>query len=306
MAGLLLPAGWRARQSRQQFGLDPGEAREFTFECDTTDEAGPPPYTLTAAATLGNELARHAQAVWPAQAVRRSIEVGYGLADWEGIDPVVLEDPDRDLRAEVRTAWDAQHFYFAATVRRSRATFRAGPLPTDGDAIQLAFGAAARADDDFGHAARGQALPAGAFRDTDHLVALIFSADGPQVLRLRMPRMALRSAMPGNLDARRGPVEGSAADIARDPAAPVTLFEAAIPWKALAPLRPETGRMFRFGFRIGDGDGPPLEWARVAGVPDYLAGPGSFLPTAYTRGLPCQTWWTLAGPRPGGEAAAKP
>jgi hypothetical protein len=65
---------------------------------------------------------------------------------------------------------------------------------------------------------------------------------------------------------------------------------------ALAPLKAERGRTFRFSFRIGDGANLPLEWSRVAGVPDYLAGPGSFLPISDADTLPCQTLWTFVGP----------
>jgi hypothetical protein len=233
--------------------------------------------------------------VWPAQTVERTIEVGYGLADWEGIEPVVLEDAVGDVWAEVRTAWDKEFFYFSAAVRRKRATFKAGTHAFGGDAVQLAWGLSRRADDDFGHKAKDLALPAGAFRDTDHLMALTFGRDGAAVVRLRAPRVALRTHWPGNQDGWYGPVQGAVADIARDQAIGYTLFEAAIPMKELAPLKGARGRIFRFGFRIGNGDGRPLEWSRTAGVPDYLANPCSFLPASLADGLPCQTWWGMTG-----------
>ena len=304
MAGLLLPTGWKARQVKTKFGLDGGYAQRFAFECDTTAEGGAPPFSLQAGATLNEELTRRVEKVWPAQAPRRTIEVGYGLADWEGIEPVVVQNESGDVRAEVRTAWDSEFFYVAAAVRRTRATFKTGRYACEGDAIQLAWGLADRADDDFGRKSRGVAMPSGAFRDTDHLIALTATKDGAQALRLRQPRVAFRDHVPGNQDPWFGPVPGAQADIARDRDNPVTIFEAAIPFKALAPLRGESGRVFRFALRIGDGDRPPLEWAREAGVPDYLAGPGSFLPVSYVDGLPCQTFWSLVGPVPGGQPPA--
>ena len=299
VAGLLLPEGWRARQGKHKFPLEPGQTREVTFECDVPQEAGRGPYTIEAVVSLDEQYVRCKQNVWPAQVVRRTIEVGHGFADWEGIDPVVVEDAGGDVWAEVRTAWDKAFFYFAAAVRRKRSTFIASTHAYQGDAIQLAWGLSRRADDDFGHKTTGLSLPAGAFRDTDHLMALTFGRDGAGVVRLRSPRVVLRTHWPGNQDAWYGPVEGAVADIARDQAIGYTLYEAAIPLKELAPLKGEPGRIFRFGFRIGNGQGRPLEWSQEAGVPDYLANPCSFLPTSMADGLPCQTWWGMVGERPG-------
>jgi hypothetical protein len=296
MAGLLLPEGWKARQTKQQFGLDGGQAREIVFECDVPADLGPPPYPIQTAVSLGEEWARRTQAVWPTVMPERTIEVGYGTTGWEGIRSVALQSKAGDVKAEVRTAWDAQNFYFAAAVARPRGTFKAGRFAFDGDAIQLAWGAGDRADDDFGRPARDRALPVGAFRDTDHLMAVTFGPSGAQVVRLRGPRIALRAHVPGNLDAWYGPVEGAVADISRDADNNLTLYSAAIPWKALAPLKGERGRTVRFGFRLGNGDDPPLDWSAAAGVPDYLAGPGSFLPISDADTLPCQTLWTLVGP----------
>ena len=295
VAGLLLPEGWRTGQGKQRFSLEAGQAREVTFECDVPPEAGRGPYPIEAVVSLDEQYVRCRQNVWPAQAVERTIEVGFGLSDWEGIDPVVVEGAGGDVWAEVRTAWDKEFFYVSAAVRRKRATFKADTHASQGDAIQLAWGLSNRADDDFGHKAADWALPAGAFRDTDHLMALTFGQKGAALVRLRAPRIALRTHWPGNQDSWYGPVEGAKADIARDEAIGYTLFEAAIPMKELAPLKGERGRVFRFGFRIGNGDGRPLEWSRTAGVPDYLANPCSFLPASMADGLPCQTWWAMTG-----------
>ena len=302
IAGLLLPPPWRARQAKERFGLDPGQAREVTFDCEAPVAKGAeapadaprPPYEIQAAVSLNEEWVRHTQSVWPTVIPQRTIEVGGGLDDWEGVDPVVLASPSGDVQAVVRVAYDAKCFYFSAAVHRERNTYRAGAYVTDGDAVQLAWGLADRADDDFGEPGRDRGLPSGAFRDTDHLMALAFGKDGAQVIRLCGPHMTLRDHVPGNLDPWFGPVEGAEADIARDPEKQITYYEAAIPLAALAPLKAERGRAVRFGFRIGDGDGPPLEWSRAARVPDYLAGPGSFLPMSYAEGLPCQTVWTFA------------
>ncbi len=307
LAGLLMPAGLRARQTKYRFSLDPGQAREVTVEIDAVklaaedekpaalESVAGPPYEIQAVASLGEEWVRRIQPVWPTQAPERTIEVGYGLTGWEGIAPVVVQNEAGDVKAEVRTAWDSKFFYFSAVVHRTRDTFRPGRFASDGDAIQLAWGAADRADDDFGGKARDRSLPVGAFRDTDHLMAVTFMKDGPQIIRLRGPKVALRDHIPGNQDAWYGPVEGATADIARDAPAKATYFAAAIPWQALPPLSGGRGKSFRFGFRIGDGANAPLEWSRAACVPDFLAGPGSFLPISRTDGLPCQTRWTLMG-----------
>jgi hypothetical protein len=296
VAGILAPEGWRVRQAKQRFGLDGGQGREVTFECDAPAAGGAGPYPMEAVVSLNEEFVRYKQAVWVAQAPEGVIEVGYGLGAWEGIPPVLLRNAAGDVQAEVRTAWDAKFFYFSAAVQRQRATYRGGRFAFDGDAIQLGWGLADRADDDFGHRGRERALPAGAVRDTDHLMALTFGKDGAQVIRLRGPRIALRARYPGNADPWYGPVAGSTAAIARDDASGRTIYEAAIPMKALAPLGGQRGRVFRFGFRIGDAGRPPLEWARAAGAADFIANPCSFLPTGFTEGLACQTWWGLVGP----------
>ena len=299
MAGLLMPPGWKSRQSKYQFALDPGQAREVAFDLDVPADVGPPPYAIQAAATVNEELASRSPAVWPTMIPEKTIEVGYGLDDWQGIGPVVVASLSGEVKAEVRAAWDSKFFYFSAVVHRDRGGFRAGRFASDGDAVQLAWGLADRADDDFGQRGRDRAYPVGAFRDTDHLLAVTFGKDGAQVVRLRGPRQVLRDHVPGNQDSWYGPIDGAQADIARDEEKKVTIFEAAVPLSALAPLRGERGRTLRFGFRIGDGDRPPLEWSRAAAVPDFLAGPGSYLPISYAEGLPCQTVWTMSGPPAG-------
>jgi len=291
-AGLLVPEGWTVSEKKRRFDLEPGAAAEVTFACEMPDDAGPPPYAMEAVVSLDEEFVSRRQNVWMAQAPQRTIEVGYGLDDWGGIRPVVLATADGAVRAEVRTAWDSEAFYVAVRVRRKRPTFQAGALAFDGDAVQLAWGIGPRADDDFGHPARGRALPVGVFRDTDHLMALTFGADGAQVIRLRRPRVTLRAHVPGNQDPWYGPVEGGQAAIARDNATGCTVYEAAIPWDQLTPLAGKRGRTFRFGVRVGNGAEPPLAWSQTVGVPEFLANPSSFFPLSAST-LPCQTWWSL-------------
>jgi hypothetical protein len=320
VAGLQPPPGWKMRQEKQGVGLAGGEARELVFDMVRETpapeaKAGVPnslsaravsgPVEISIAVSLSEDWVRRTQQVWPTVTPERTIEVGYGLADWAGIDPVPLASDSGTAQVEVRTAWDAENFYFAAVVHRDREAFRVGRFASDGDAIVLAWGVGDRADDDFSNPARGAGLPSGAFRDTDHVIALTFTSSGAQAIRLHGPRMMLRDHVPGNLDAWYGPVEGAKVDIARDAKQKVTIYEAAIPLKALAGLRAERGRTVRFSFRIGDGNGPPLEWSRAAGVPDYLAGPGSFLPLSSVEGLPCQTLWTFTGPTPGEKTPDK-
>jgi hypothetical protein len=244
---------------------------------------------------------RRTQYVQWAQTPERTITVGDGLLNWDGIRPVRVQSESSGTFADVWTAWDRQNFYFAAAVHRQRAGYRGGANAFDGDAIQLGWGTGTRADDDFGHRGVGKALPAGAFRDTDYLVALAFGREGAQVIRLRRPGVALRAHLAQNMDPWYGPVEGARVVIGRDEEAGVTIYEAAIPMKELAPLAGQRDRLYRFAFRIGDGLNPPLDWAREAGVPDYLANPASFLPVSEAS-LPCQTYWMMVGPRPNPSA----
>jgi len=298
-AALLLPPGWTSRQGKQRFGLDPGQVQEVVFECDLAKDAGPPPYEIEAVLEADGAWVRRAQPVQPTAIPRRTIRVGFGLSDWDGISPVHLGGTDGRPAADVWAAYDDHYFYVAARVARERDAFLSAADAWGGDAIQLGFGLRPRADDDFGHPSRG--LPAGAFRDTDHLMAITLGEGGAQVVRLRGTQIVLRSHREGNLDPWFGPVEGAEASIVRDPAGRVTLYEVAIPLKALAPLKGQRGESLRFGFRIGSGAASPLDWARAAGTPDDLANPASFLPTSDASTLPCQTPWVLTGPVPGGS-----
>jgi hypothetical protein len=302
VAGIKAPDGWKVRPDRERFSLGSGQAKELTFDLERIAPApgeaaaSAPAPELATALLLGEEWMRRTQVPLLTQTPERTVDVGYGLEDWKGIEPVRVANETGAVRAEVRTAWDAKFFYFAAAVYRDRDSYIRGRTAADGDAIQLAWGLDDRADDDFGNRGRERAFPAGAFRDTDHLMAITFGKDGPQVLRLRGPHILLRDHVAGNQDSWFGPVEGAAADISRDLDGKVTLYEAAIPLKALAPLKAERGRTFRFSFRIGDAARAPLEGARAAGVPDFLAGPGSFLPLSSLEGLPCQMTWKFTGP----------
>ena len=298
-AALLLPAGWTTRQAKQRFGIDPGEVREAVFDCDLAKDAAPPPCRIEAVLEADGAWTRRAQQVQPAWIPRRTIRVGFGLSDWEGIAPVRLEGGPGQAAAEVRAAYDGRFFYFAAQVARDRGSFLSAANGYGGDAIQLGFGLRPRADDDFGHRSRG--LPAGAFRDTDHLMAITLGEVGAQVVRLRGTQVVLRTHREENLDPWFGPVEGAEASIVFDASSGTTIYEAAIPLAALAPLKGERGQALRFAFRIGSGGPRPLDWAQVAGTPDYLANPASFLPTSDADALPCQTRWVLTGPAPGAK-----
>ena len=297
-AALLLPQGWTSRQAKQRFGIDPGEVREVTFDCDLAEDAGPPPHRVEAVLEADGAWTRRVQSVQPTSVPQRTIQVGFGLSDWNGIEPVRLEGAPEQPAAEVRVAYDRNFFYFAAQVARDRDSFLSAANGYGGDAIQLGFGLRPRADDDFGHKSRG--IPAGAFRDTDHLLAITLGQDGAQVIRLRGTAVVLRTRREENLDPWFGPVDGAEASIVFDAASHTTIYEAAIPLEAIQPLKGERGQSLRFAFRIGNGAGKPLDWAHVAGTPDYLANPASFLPTSDAEALPCRTRWVLTGPVPGG------
>ena len=294
---LILPPGWTARKPKRDVRLEPGEAWETAFECDVAADVGPGPYMIGAVAQIDGETVSRVQAVQVAEAPQRSIEVGAGLTDWLGVRPVVLADESGERAAEVRVAWDEEFLYVAAAVKRPRGTFTGGPFAFSGDAIQLGFGLLERADDDFAARGVGAAMPAGAVRDTDHLLAVTYGAAGPEVVRLRGPGMALSARAPGGEDPRYGPVPRAKAAIEYDRPAGRALYEAAIPMKELVPLKAKRGQVLRLAFLIGRAGQPPLEWARQEGVPEYLANPATFLPVSSVT-LPCVTRWSLAGPAP--------
>ena len=294
VASLLAPDGWTVREAKQRASLGPGQVAELVFDCDVAKDPGPGPYRIEAAVQADGEWTRRVQEVQAAWIPKREIRAGLGMAEWAGIAPVRLRGDAAKPSAEVRVAYDASFFYFVARVAREHGGFIATSQAYGGDAIQLAFGLAPRADDDFGHVL--PVLPPGAFRDTDHLFALTMGETRAELVRLRGSGAVLRTHLDGNADPWYGPVDGAQASVQYDEAAGVMVYEAAIPMAALQPLKPAAGQTLRFSFRIGDGKAPPLDWARAAGVPDYLANPTSFLPTTDAEALPCQTRWILTGP----------
>ena len=297
VTGLVPPPGWNVRQTKQSLGLGAGQARELVFDLDRVEpskeapaEFPRPPYELGMAASLSEASIRRTQQVWPTQIPERTIEVGYGLDDWAGVSPVVVTGESPQVRAEVRVAWDADYFYFAAEVHRPRDAFRPGRYASDGDAIQLAWGT----DDG--------AAPADPFSGAGHLAAITFADGKPQVIRLAAPRVFPARPRPRQHGPVVRPRRGGQGRHLRDRSRKVTIFEAAIPLKALDPVRAERGRSIRFAFRIGDGGGQPLDWSRHRRRP-RLPGRAGQLPAPLLRRTPCRA--SVCGPLPGRCPAAR-
>jgi len=178
-----------------------------------------------------------------------------------------------DLSARIWTAWDERAFYVAAEVRDDvhgqqwGGNDLTGREIRRGDCLRFAVDPQPRRDStlrrgyEYGLAAKGQAfagLTAGEFlgwkmsapviRGYEYGLALTFK--GSEAYRYYSP------------DGRQeAPAPGLEAVVVRD--GEFTRYEAAVPWSALEPLRPQVGRWFGFALLLNDEDGSePGSYAR--------------------------------------------
>ncbi len=160
------------------------------------------------------------------------------LDDWPGAFPIVVgtntgerADPQDgpptgpdDLSAEGALMWDASNLYLAVRVRDDihRNTQRDGAL-WDGDGLQLGF-------------APEPYVAASAYYEW----GLALTEQGPQAWSWRAVPPGPTGEIPFPLRIERGTGE--------------TVYEAAIPWQMLAPIRPESGTTFGFGLCVNEQD----------------------------------------------------
>lgn len=165
-----------------------------------------------------------------------------------------------DLSAKVWLTWDDKYLRFAAEVKDD------SHLQNDrlaniwkGDCIQFAINP--------GNDALVPEEGKGQYGPEDYSMGVTLRPEGPVsycwVDRGKFPV--------GEEGARKFPLS-----IKRDETCGITWYEVAIPWKDLAPMKPETGRAFRFNYAILDKDVSekkrPLYWMGLTpGIADGVA-----------------------------------
>lgn len=199
------------------------------------------------------------------------------FAKYKNIAPIVMEGigvlfpssdvsirgdwtDNADLSAKVWLTWDDKYLRFAAEVKDD------SHLQNDhlaniwkGDCIQFAI----NPDNDALMPEEGN----GQYGPEDYSFGMALGAEGP-VSYCWVDR--------GKFPVREEGSKKFPLSIQRDEANGITRYETAIPWKDLAPLKPETGRAFRFNFAILDKDASekerPLYWMGLTpGIVDGIA-----------------------------------
>ncbi len=178
------------------------------------------------------------------------------VEDIRKLEPIVLDSPEKhlssidfavkglwdgieDLSAELRLAWDDEHFHLLALVRDDIMNNTArGYVLWSGDSIQFAFNTRNNATANLLRGIIG--LDA-----DDYLFTAGIGNQGPELFC----HLAARSNL-----AEMGDRSLGKTNIIRDEKTKTTEYFISIPWAKLAPLSPEPGRVFRFNFLVMDSD----------------------------------------------------
>jgi len=149
--------------------------------------------------------------------------------DWTG---------NEDLSAKVWLTWDESYLRLAAEVKDdSHLQNETSANMWKGDCIQFALNP--------GNDAIMPEGGKGQFGRDDYSFGIALETEGPA---------SYCWVQRGKSNAKEEGGQKFPLSIKRDEAAKTTWYEAAIPWKDLAPLKPEVGKAFRFNFAIIDKD----------------------------------------------------
>lgn len=176
--------------------------------------------------------------------IQRKIAVDGNLGDWVGVPPLHLDQehlvrfyPEfkwrgvEDLSADIFLAWDDQNFYFSAAVRDNLfcQPYEGGEI-WRGDSIQFSFDTL---NDD-----------SPAPDENDYEYGLAMTGKGEEVWRWHAAR-----------GKKLGRVKNVKFSFSRQPRSNLYIYEVALPWSELAPLRPQKGKVCGFNVIVNDNDG---------------------------------------------------
>ena len=254
---LEVPSGWEVSPPALPFGpLEPGRRARgtFTVRACSLAELSRGYYATLLSLAKGKLISRGKVRIGlhPCFRADRPPVIDGDLGDWNRTAPIVLDREEyargdwkgpEDLSAFFYTMWDDEYFYIAAQVRDDR--FRQPFIGTEvwmGDSVQFGI------DPDYDRSL--------SYGEDDGEYGLALTQLGPQVVRWTGDGGVIRTA---NLAVLRQ--DG------------ITVYEAAIPWEEMAPLRPEVGKTVGFSLVVNDDDGDGrkcwLEWlGGIAGSKD--------------------------------------
>jgi len=248
-----LPEGWEVLPRRMEYSLGPQSEGELRFEVRAGTDAKlsyPLPwYESTLSWSKGGEpiaTGRGGLRLKKRFVCRRAegMTVDGDLSKWMGFEPLRLEGREQvvgpwggpeDLSAEVFLAWDEDHLHFAARVRDDVFCQKfSGADSWQGDSVQISLDTL---NDDSSELDEG-----------DYEYAFALTPEGPEAFRLFVEGGSIKGEVEEVPLAIK--IEGN-----------VHIYEAAIPWEQLEPLRPERGRTCGFNVVVNDNDGEgPKSW----------------------------------------------
>ena len=244
---------WEINPMTTEYSVDPDSEIELTFNLSAGEGVTlyyPLPHYEATFLASGCErpivVSRELRLVRGITCTRtqRKIIIDGVLDDWDGITPLRLNQehlvrfyPEfkwggiEDLSADIFLAWDDQNFYFAAAVRDDLfcQPYEGGEI-WRGDSIQFSFDTL---NDD-----------SPAPDENDYEYGFAMTDKGKEMWRWYAAR--------GRKLGRVGKVEFS---FSSQPKKNQYIYEVAIPWNELTPLKPQKGKVCGFNVIVNDNDG---------------------------------------------------
>jgi hypothetical protein len=198
----------------------------------------------------------------PVKRIIPPVKIDGQFDKYKEVEPLVLNDssflfpvdalPNRlwtnskDLSCKVYLAYDDQYFYLAFNVNDNVMSYhRSGQGLWANDSIQFAF-------DPDGNAVKAEISGKSGYDEGDSEFAMAMTPEGAQLFCYKASSENRKI---------QGKLCSFPLKIKRE--GTHTLYETAIPWSALAPLKPEPGNTFGFNFALFDSDEKgksPLYW----------------------------------------------
>lgn len=252
-----LPEGWDIVPKRMEYSVKPQSETELHFRANADEKAKltyPLPWyeSILKWEREGEPLATGRSGIrlrkrFICRKAKKKIVVDGNLDDWQGFEPLRLDRREQvvgpwggvdDLSAKIFLAWDGNYLYFAAEVRDDRfCQESSGADSWQGDSVQISFDTL---NDDRSELDEG-----------DYEYAFALTPKGAEAFRLYVQGGSIRGEedkqllLAINIKSEEG----------------LHIYEAAIPWERLEPLRPEKGRTCGFNVVVNDNDGKgPKGW----------------------------------------------
>ena len=284
------PKGWKLEHDAQQFVLQPGQWRVYTFAVAEAkafyfNSVGIKVRVNNGVTGNWSWRAEPALATADNWTSKSTFTLDGSLDDWKDATWMQAKNDRFNRKAAVAVRWDSQNLYIAAKVDEPRFATRQADNSDyrfwNSDAIQLGFGW------------RDEAWmqPSGAnFHDTDYGILLApFAQNDDGSIQARVLTLWNPTVPFGDIKDRvrwGGAVSGANCRINFDAKKKLATYEAVIPLSALGNLNPQSrvasttvpDQPIRFSWIAHTFDGVAVQWSKAAGVFPWWGNSNSFLP----------------------------